>query len=46
MDCDELIDEMLSAQGAGLAEGAPLAAAICSSTAGGTTVILDAPQGQ
>ncbi|MEW8332699.1 MAG: hypothetical protein AB2692_17325 [Candidatus Thiodiazotropha sp.] len=44
MDCDELIDELLSAQGAGTgtAEGAPLAAA----PAGGTTATPDAPQGQ
>ena len=43
---DEVIDEMLSAQGAGLAEGAPLAAASASGTAGGTAARPDAPQGQ
>ena len=41
MDCDELIDGLLSAQGAaaGLAEGAPLAAA----PARGTAATPDAP---
>ena len=43
MDCDELIDQLLSAQGAGAgrAEGSPPAAA----PAGGTAVTPDAPQG-
>ena len=41
MDCDELIDELMSVgTGAGLAKGAPLAAA----PAGGTTAMPDAPQ--
>ena len=39
MDCDELIDELLSAEGAGLAEGAPPAAA----PAGETAAMPDAP---
>ena len=46
MDCDELIDEQMSVaeqrQGAGLAEGAPPAAA----PAGGTAATPDAPHGQ
>ena len=48
MDCDELIDKLISVaeqrQGAGacLAEGAPPAAA----PAGGTAATPDAPQGQ
>ena len=41
MDCDELIDELMSVgAGAGLAEGAPPAAA----PAGGTAATPDAPQ--
>ena len=48
MDCDELIDELMSVAeqrqgaGAGLAEGSPPAAA----PAGGTAATPDAPQGQ
>ena len=43
MDCDKLIDELMSVgAGAGLAEGAPLAAAL----AGGTAATPDAPEGQ
>ena len=46
MDCDELIDELMSVaeqrQGAGLAEGAPSAVA----PAGGTAATPDAPQSQ
>ena len=46
MDCDELIDELMSVaeqrQGAGLAEGAPRAAV----PAGGTAATPNAPEGQ
>ena len=43
MDCDELIDELMSVgAGTGLAEEAPTAAAL----AGGTAATPDAPEGQ